>query len=144
MKYSIALVALMSVLSVNSLKVGADDCNATLLNCLSSDFTWCSYIGSSVWDTMFASDSEVLSSGDSDSPTCSSTGSLSECYVVGDEASLDLDCVTYELDGDVGCNEYACVDVDNTGTLTWHSGDSEYCCLDPGAGDSCTAGSHCD
>ena len=119
-------IVLLCGFSVRSSHAGFFNCSATILNCLPDDFTWCSYQGDSVWDTMYSYNSGTIGSGDSGSPGCASIEDLSECYVVGDEAEIDISCVTYDVDGFVDCNEYSCVD----GDVSWHSGSSEYCCND--------------
>lgn len=127
MRYFVITMVLLCGFSVRSSHAGLIfTCEPTLLNCTSGDFSFCSYNGNSLWDTLYAATIGTLDSGESKSPECTAKD---ECYVIGEETDVYI-CTEYQVDGFVGCSDYACVD----GDVSLHTGSSEYCCVD----DSCS------
>ena len=138
MRYLLSVIFILGVFSLKPAHAGIDTCSYTLINCLPDAIGWCSYDGSSTWDTIYASvhgDDLASESSTGDTAYCYTSSS---CYVIAEETSSDwYICTDYQVDGFVDCNEYACIDVDSTGSITWNSGSSQYCC-DGTGGDACS------
>ena len=124
MRYFIITIVLLCSFSIRSSYAGFFVCDATLINCLSTEIKWCSYDCDSFWCTLYDYAGGALDAGESSGVACSSE---SGCYIIAEETDSDLwFCTDYQVDGTVDCNEYACID----GDVSWHSGDSEYSCSD--------------
>ena len=135
MRYLLIVLLVAGFFVLRPAQAPAQTCYVTFTNCLSEDFAWCSYVGSSFWDTIIANEASYLTPGETN--YFFACGSSSSCYFIGIESADDAatySCFSYTVDGTVDCNEYACVD----GDITWHSGDSEYCCVDDGCTTDCS------
>ena len=129
MRYLLVVMMLVSVFFLSPAPAsfaGFSTCNPTMLNCLPDEVQWCSYDSDSFWDTISAYADGSLDSEDTTDVSCLSS---SGCYIIADESDDSFqDCVEYDVDGTVDCNEYSCLDTDSDGSITWNSGDTEYCC----------------
>ena len=129
MRYLVIIMVIASVFSLRPAHAGLDTCSFTLLNCLPDAIGWCSYDSDSFWDTLYASihGDDLGSESSTDDGYCDSS---SGCYVIAEETSSDwYVCTDYQVDGTADCNDYACIDTDSSGSITWNSGSSEYCCI---------------
>jgi hypothetical protein len=129
------ILSVMLILSVFSLRPAqAEICSVTLTNCLSEHIEWCTYDGSSYWDTLFAASIGGTSSSESSEADCNGD---SGCYfIVKETESVVWLCTSSDVTGSSdGCN-YACVD-DSDG-ITFHTGTDEYCCKDNACSTDCS------
>ena len=137
------LFVLMMIVSVFYLRPdpAAGNCAIGLTNCTGQNtFSWCSYNGTSFWDKMF-------SYGTGTKPA----NNVTDCYVtvcnsgpcyltVKTDAPFD-GCFTFNYDGTVNCNQYACVDFFNgwqTSATPFSCGPNLNQCVTSPPGGACT------
>lgn len=103
--------------------------NGTLYSCLPDELQWCSYDGSSVWDTIVTYSYGAIDSGESEQPDCSSS---TGCYIIAEETSSTWLCVDYEVSGTMDCENTACIGYDDSGAISWTGGGNAdaYKCVD--------------
>ena len=115
MRYLLIVMVIASVFFLRPAPAPAVSCSFGLTNCTGVDtFDWCSYNGSSFWDTLYSAAGN--SDQDTDTTDCVDYGcdTDSSCYVIVLTSSTDFfDCTSYTYDGFVDCDDNACVDFDN-------------------------------
>ena len=119
MRYFLFVLVLVAVFSHRP--PDATSCCGTLYNCLPDEIEFCLYDGSSFWDTIVTLDSDDLVFDESGEISCSST---TGCYVIVEETSGVWECVDYQADGTIDCDNTACIGYDESDAITWTGGGS--------------------